>query len=1364
MPPLEYVGASTPLDVPLREGDRVLLRGLSKKELNGQKGTLQNFAQAQQGRLAVKLDSGQRVSIKPENLGKLEPESNGSFVDASCPADDSDMPPLEYVGAAATPNVDGKQHSQGSAATETGRHADDDGEMPPLEYVGTAPAASSRSSAAKQEDEDDMPPLEYVGASTPLDVPLREGDRVLLKGLSKKELNGQKGTLQSFAQAQQGRLAVKLDSGQRVSIKPENLGKLEPESNGGFVDASFPADDSDMPPLEYVGAASTPNGVGKQHSQGSAATEAGRHADEEGEMPPLEYVGTAPAASSRSSAGKQEDEDDMPPLEYVGASTPLDVPLREGDRVLLKGLSKKELNGQKGTLQSFAQAQQGRLAVKLDSGQRVSIKPENLGRLEPESNGSFVNASCPADDTDMPPLEYVGAAATPNVDGKQQSRGSAVTTTGRHADDDGEMPALEYVGTAPAASSRSSAGKQEDEDDMPPLEYVGASTPLDVPLREGDRVLLKGLSKKELNGQKGTLQSFAQAQQGRLAVKLDSGQRVSIKPENLGKLEPESNGSFVDASCPADDSDMPPLEYVGAASTPNVVGKQHSQGSAVTATGCHADDDGEMPPLEYVGTAPAASSRSSAAKKEDEDDMPPLEYVGASTPLDVPLREGDRVLLRGLSKKELNGQKGTLQSFAQAQQGRLAVKLDSGQRVSIKPENLGKLEPESNGGFVDASCPADDSDMPPLEYVGAASTLNGVGKQHSQGGAATEAGRNADDEDEMPPLEYVGTAPAASSRSSAGKQEDEDDMPPLEYVGASTPLDVPLREGDRVLLKGLSKKELNGQKGTLQSFAQAQQGRLAVKLDSGQRVSIKPENLGKLEPESNGSFVDASCPADDSDMPPLEYVGAASTPNVDGKQHSQGSAATEVGRHADDEDEMPPLEYVGTAPAASSRSSAGKQEDEDDMPPLEYVGASTPLDVPLREGDRVLLRGLSKKELNGQKGTLQSFAQAQQGRLAVKLDSGQRVSIKPENLGQLEPESNGSFVDASCPADGSDMPPLEYVGAASTPNVVGKQHSQGSAATEAGRHADDDGEMPPLEYVGTAPAASSRSSAGKQEDEDDMPPLEYVGASTQHDVPLREGDRVLLKGLSKKELNGQKGTLQSFAHAQQGRLAVKLDSGQRVSIKPENLGQLEPESNGSFVDASCPADDSDMPPLEYVGVAQNNSNMPPLSYVAAGASASTAPAKQDDDDDMPPLEYVGQDLSAGLSLLEGDRVRLKGLSKAGLDGQVGQLQSFARATKGRLPVKLDSGQLLAVKTENLEKLVACPHKDQQFTHSDAKTEGAHQTPCAKAANGRRDGTGSGKSAERRYCPDSAKIHDEDVPPLEPDDSASSCDLHSTRNS
>ncbi|CAE7946453.1 unnamed protein product, partial [Symbiodinium sp. KB8] len=417
------------------------------------------------------------------------------------------------------------------------------------------------------------------------------------------------------------------------------------------------------------------------------------------------------------------------------------------------------------------------------------------------------------------------------------------------------------------------------------------------------------------------------------------------------------------------------------------------------------------------------------------------------------------------------------------------------------------------------------------------------------------------------------------------------------------------------------------------------------------------------------------------------------------------------------------------------------------MPPLEYVGASTPLEVPLREGDRVTLKGLSKKELNGQKGTLQSFDQAKQGRLAVKLDSGQCVAIKPENLSKMESSSNGSFVDVRQEADDSDMPPLEYVGGTAVNGVSSKCQSPDSNTTQNGRQeADDEDDMPPLEYVGNGPAASSRSPGLKPDEEDDMPPLEYVGASAPLEVPLREGDRVTLKGLSKKELNGQKGTLQSFDQSKQGRLAVKLDSGERVSIKPENLCKLDPESNGSCVDVRQEAADSDMPPLEYVGCASP----------ARGLAIPAGQREQEDVDDMPPLEYVGQDLSAGLSLLEGDRVRLKGLSKAGFDGQTGKLQSFDRATKGRLPVKLDSGQMLAVKPGNLEKMASENREGRVETCNSTSRKDAGESTFSK---GRKTVASIGKSADGSTSPDMV-VQDEDLPPLEPAE-GSSCSMQRT---
>ena len=145
-----------------------------------------------------------------------------------------------------------------------------------------------------------------------------------------------------------------------------------------------------------------------------------------------------------------------------------------------------------------------------------------------------------------------------------------------------------------------------------------------------------------------------------------------------------------------------------------------------------------------------------------------------------------------------------------------------------------------------------DDDMPPLEYVGAVP------------GVTNPAAKQVDDDDDMPPLEYVGTLPT----STAGKEEeDDDDMPPLEYVGTDASLGISLREGERVTLKGLSKDSLNGQTGTLQSFAKASKGRLPVKLDkTGSMLAVKPENIEKLS-----APVAKSAGA----MPPLQSVGAS---------------------------------------------------------------------------------------------------------------------------------------------------------------------------------------------------------------------------------------------------------------------------------------------------------------------------------------------------------------------------------------------------------------------------------------------------------------------------------------------------------
>ncbi|CAE8613318.1 unnamed protein product, partial [Polarella glacialis] len=530
-----------------------------------------------------------------------------------------------------------------------------------------------------------------------------------------------------------------------------------------------------------------------------------------------------------------------------------------------------------------------------------------------------------------------------------------------------------------------------------------------------------------------------------------------------------------------DDDDMPPLECVGTA--PPAASKPARKVSC-------DDDDDEMPPLDYVGTAPPAASKpAQKVSVDEEDDMPPLEYVGNAPSASISFREGDQVILKGLSKAELNGQRATVDSFQHATKGRLPVKLElSGQRLAIKPDNLEKVGPampiSSASKLVqNGSCDENDDDMPPLEYVGTAPPAASKPVQNAScddddddmppleyvGTAPPAASKPArkvsvddDDDDEMPPLDYVGTAPPAASKPAQKVSVDEeDDMPPLEYVGNAPSASISFREGDQVILKGLSKAELNGQRATVDSFQHATKGRLPVKLElSGQRLAIKPDNLEKVGPA----------------MP-----------------ISSASKLVQNGSCDEDDDDMPPLEYVGTAPPAASKpvQNASCDDDDDDMPPLEYVGTAPP------------------------------------------------AASKPVQ-------------NASCDDDDDDMPPLEYVGTA--PPAASKP------ARKVSVDEDDDDEMPPLNYVGTAPPAASKPAQRVSVDEeDDMPPLEYVGNAPSASISFREGDQVILKGLSKAELNGQRATVDSFQHATKGRLPVKLElSGQRLAIKPENLEKVGP--------------------------------------------------------------------------------------------------------------------------------------------------------------------------------------------------------------
>ncbi len=302
-----------------------------------------------------------------------------------------------------------------------------------------------------------------------------------------------------------------------------------------------------------------------------------------------------------------------------------------------------------------------------------------------------------------------------------------------------------------------------------------------------------------------------------------------------------------------------------------------------------ADSDDDMPPLEYVGNVPPVTT---STPDDGDDDMPPLEYVGADASLGISLREGDRVILKGLSKTALNGQTGTLQSFQKASKGRLPVKLDkSGSMLAVKPENIEKLATAKSAGIpnhgvavakarnVDRNAtdgrPEEDEELPPLEPVGCA------------------------EDDELPPLEYVGTVgPGTNSEQRFQNQaivadgDDADDMPNLEYFGASGPsqskdngpfaearatgggasldhtnvessVSSTFRQGDQVLIKGTAKPELDGQQGTIESIKDSM---YQVKLEkTGKLLHLAPTNLHKIWLRGSGAGA----------MPPLQFVGQA---------------------------------------------------------------------------------------------------------------------------------------------------------------------------------------------------------------------------------------------------------------------------------------------------------------------------------------------------------------------------------------------------------------------------------------------------------------------------------------------------------
>uniref|UniRef100_A0A7S1Q9N9 SAM domain-containing protein n=1 Tax=Alexandrium catenella TaxID=2925 RepID=A0A7S1Q9N9_ALECA len=360
---------------------------------------------------------------------------------------------------------------------------------------------------------------------------------------------------------------------------------------------------------------------------------------------------------------------------------------------------------------------------------------------------------------------------------------------------------------------------------------------------------------------------------------------------------------------------------------------------------------------------------------------------------------------------KLNGQRGTVLSVkGSTPADRVPVELEeSGQEVSIRPENL-ELASEDESG-------SDDS-MPPLEHVNRAQS----GRPHSQqarrqqGGAGGrrddgedlqaedlvvlvnlktaelngEAGRvvrtkPATGPDEKPRLELRMLAndkllsvkgvnvrrmsaeegrKVASRYPAASWTEDVDSDDSVPTLRSAARGSLSLVVGDKVMLKGLSRAEYNGQRAeVILDVETIKKDRVAVKLaKSGRVLAVRHDKIEKITEDS-----------DIDDMPPLMRL------KKEGKE-DPGS-----------DDSMPPLEIIGkpkeVAPSKAN-TTTGK----------------------FRVGQRMFLRTMHKAEYNGQVVQVLPADRSKmlEGQVAVQLESGKRLIVKEKHLTEAPPGSAGA--------------------------------------------------------------------------------------------------------------------------------------------------------------------------------------------------------------------------------------------------------------------------------------------------------------------------------------------------------------------
>mmetsp|Transcript_19561 Transcript_19561/g.24662 ORF Transcript_19561/g.24662 Transcript_19561/m.24662 type:complete len:349 (+) Transcript_19561:45-1091(+) len=186
-------------------------------------------------------------------------------------------------------------------------------------------------------------------------------------------------------------------------------------------------------------------------------------------------------------------------------------------------------------------------------------------------------------------------------------------------------------------------------------------------------------------------------------------------------------------------------------------------------------------------------------------------------------------------------------------------------------------------------------------------------------------------------------------------------------------------------------------------------------------------------------------------------------------------------------------------------------------------------EVPIRVGDRVILRGLKTKDMNGKKGTAKKFI-AGQGRWEVEMDeSDWTVKIVPHKLKLEDKVQIGDRVILQNLKEG-DMN-------GKSGRVTQYNEIEGRWEVEV------DGMDIPVQVK------AQKINKGELSHSED-----------KGDKLFTLGDTVSLQGLKTKSLNGKRGKITSFV-ADEGRWEVQMDRDWSVKVKPGNIKSEEEENS-----------------------------------------------------------------------------------------------------------------------------------------------------------------------------------------------------------